>query len=386
MATTNPLMPQDDLEAWGDKPSHGRLLLWLGVLNGLFVGVAISLGAWGGEFYRLADLPVARPFGGLGMSSLLILLVCTLAGWLTVRLRKFWITVPSWVVTAVLITIIIANTSTTLQTTAVWLADRRFWGLPIYPSTEAIPLVTYLLTGLFLTLALFLLSLFQETRLQDIGREFLGGHRPGLVAWLRFILPLLIVAGAGAITSNIFPNPFGTSLGLVNHTIQVARAYEGDLFALGLEEGNNYAGINAVRDQLDGGYTINIGSVNEATGTIVVVAYFESGVWIKCLLVNEQLSFCEDASQPYTAGFAHLLTGEPLPDDCQGCLPRVSAEWTDWLAAQGAHFTDELLMTRQAAEGSYILMRAESGDGRYALECWFNGISPTYLESCEEVD
>jgi len=386
VATNNTLMTQNNLEAWGDEPKHERLLIWLGILNGLFVGVAVILGAWGKEFYRLANLPVARRYDGLGISSLIILLICVLVGWLTVRGRRFWLTVLSWVGTAVLITAIIANTATTLQTTAVWLADRRLWGLPIYPSSEPTPFVAYVLSGLFLLLALFLFALFQDARLQDIGREFLGGQRPGVVAWLRFILPLLIITGAGAITSNIFPNPFGTSLNLVDRAIRVARTYDGDLFALGLEEGTNYAGISAVRDQLDGAYTLSIGTVDTASDTVVVLAYFESGVWIKCRLVNEQLSFCDDASSPYTLGFAHLLTGTPLPDDCQGCLPNVSTEWVDWLATHREQFQGEPIITRQSAEGSYILMRAESEDGRYAITCWFSGISPVNLDTCKEVD
>ncbi|MEZ4643298.1 MAG: hypothetical protein R3E31_11300 [Chloroflexota bacterium] len=68
-------------------------------------------------------------------------------------------------------------------------------------------------------------------RLQEIGREFLGGQHPGIVAWLRFTLPLLLVVAVAAITNNVFPNPFGASLALVDRAIHVARTYEGDLFA-----------------------------------------------------------------------------------------------------------------------------------------------------------
>ncbi|MCA9960613.1 MAG: hypothetical protein KC443_16355, partial [Anaerolineales bacterium] len=152
MATTNPLMKQDNLEAWGDEPAHERLRIWLGILNGLFIGAAVILGAWGPEFYRLADLSVARPYNGLVMSSLLILFVCGLVGWLTAVGRKFWLTLLSWIAAAVILTILIANTATALQTTAIWLADRRFWGFSIYPATTAVPFVTYVFGGLFMML------------------------------------------------------------------------------------------------------------------------------------------------------------------------------------------------------------------------------------------
>ncbi len=384
METTDSVKAPNDLEAWGDQPSHQRKLIRLGILNGLLTGAALALGAWGLEVYRLADLPVAHPYGGILLSSGLLLLICTFLGWLTVRWRKAWFTILVWVGTAVFTTALIESTPTTLQTFSIWLTDTRFWGLPIYPAPVDASLAAYLLGGIFLMLAMLLLSVFQEFRLLSIGREFLGGQRPSFSAWLRFIFPLILVAGVGTITSSMFQNPYGASLKIVNQTIQVARTYEGDLFALGLEEGISYAAINAVRDRLDGPYTLSIGTIDLESDTVIVLAYFDSGAWIKCRLINGQLSFCEDASPPYTIGFTHLLTGTPLPDDCQGCLPRISPELSGWLTARQSSFTQAPIITRQAAAGSFILMRAAAEDGRFAIECWFSGQPRVQVDRCTE--
>ncbi len=385
MEKTDTLKLQKELEAWGDQPAHQRTLIRLGALNGLLTGAALAIGAWGLEVYRLADVPVNLPYGGILVSGVMLLLLCAVIGWLTVRWRKMFLTVLAWVITAVLTTALIESTPTTMQTFAVWLSDRRFWGMPIYPAPVDASLAAYLLSGIFLMLTMLLLGVFQELRLLNIGREFLGGQRPSFMAWLRFVLPLLLVAAVGALTSSMLQNPFGATLKLVNQTIQVARTYEGDLFVLGLEENVNYAAINAVRDQLDGPYTLGIGSIDLETDMVIVMANFDSGAWVKCRLINAQLSFCEDASPPYTIGFMHLLIGTPLPEDCRGCLPRISPELSGWLTARQSQFPEPPIITRQAAEGSFILMRAAAENGRYAIECWFSGQPKVQVDRCEEI-
>lgn len=382
MAPQNPIIRAKNLETWGEQAAHERLLVRLGLLHGLLLGTAVAVGAWGAEYFRLAALPVAQPYGSLALGSGLLLLLCGLVGWLTARWRVAWLTVLGWVATAVLITMIIAHTSSTLQTVALWLADRRFWGMPLFSPPAELTLATYLVSGIFMILALILLSIFQDARLLSIGREFLGGQRPGLFAWVKFLFPLLIAAGAGVITGSMYPNPNGATLQAVQRGIHAARTHEGDLFALGLEEGMNYAAFNPVRDSLTGPYTLSVAAIDQATSTVVVMAFFDSGVWIKCRLLNGQLSFCEDASPPYTVGLAHLLTGTPLPEDCRGCVPIVTPEWSAWLAAQGARFVGAPLITRQAAVGGIILMRAEDENGRAAVACWFSGQPRVQLDRC----
>lgn len=384
MAKTSSLKLPPALEEWGDQPVHQRILIWLGALNGLGTGLALSLGIWGAEIVRLANLPVVRPFGGIIVSGAILLLVSLLVGWLTAGLRKAPITVLAWGSTAVFTTLLIENTPTTMQTLSIWLADSRFWGLPLYPVPTNTSLTASVLSGIFLILAMFLLALFQETRLLSLGREFLGNKYPSLIAWLRFMVPLVMVAGVGALTSTLFSNPYGSSLNIVNQTIQVTRTYPGDLFALGLEDGISYAAINAVRDQLDGPYMLSVSTLDLETGTVIVMATFDNGAWIKCRLVYAQLSFCEDASPPYTTGLAHLLAGTPLPEDCVGCLPRVSPELSVWLSARQSQFSEPLIITRQAAEGSFVLMRAATVDGRDAIECWFSGQPQVKIDRCAE--
>jgi len=49
-----------------------------------------------------------------------------------------------------------------------------------------------------------------------------------------------------------------------------------------------------------------------------------------------------------------------------------------------ADLSGPLRLTRQAQQGSYVLMRAESPSGD-AVECLFHGFSPVTVVGCEAV-
>ena len=53
----------------GIRPVNDRLA----VLNGLMVGLFISLGVWGPQVYSLRNLPVSPKYGSILLSGLLII-------------------------------------------------------------------------------------------------------------------------------------------------------------------------------------------------------------------------------------------------------------------------------------------------------------------------
>jgi hypothetical protein len=128
---------------------------------------------------------------------------------------------------------------------------------------------------------------------------------------------------------------------------------------------------------------LSIVDVNPLTSTVIVGADFEGGGWVYCRVINEQLSFCYDASPPYTGGLRALVTGEPPPEECRGCLLRATDEANTWLVERRARFGDDPAIERVAQQGSHVLMRV-TGDAITA-ECWIEGITPMQLVGCEEV-
>jgi hypothetical protein len=355
--------------------------------NGFLIGVGALLGLWGLQVYALRSLPLAQKYTSVILAAVLVLVLCGFVGWLTARLRQTAVSVLLWLGTAVLITLIATYQPYQINSLAAWLADARFWGLPIYTFAQDFTLLVFfgsLLASLFSMIVFVLFAIFQDLRLQSINQERGGNGRLNRHAWMKLLLPIPLFILIGYITATITANNAWQSIPLVDRVIHTAREYEGDLFALGLEDGINYTAVDSVSDQLTGNYTLARGTVDPQSSTTIVVIDFDSGAWINCRLLNNQLNYCYDASLPYTIGLESLITGKPVVEDCRGCTPGVDAEWANWLAEKGSELGAAPVISRVGQQGDYVIMRVESQDGTRAIQCWFND-TPPQLIRCEDV-
>lgn len=362
-----------------------RLSLRLGLRNGLLIGLALALGAWAPDSILLSTSHVRLVYPSLLLGCLVLLLLGGLGGWLAAWLGRAFAGGLIWLLGAGLMTWTIAHVPYEGRTMTVWLADHRSWGLPIYSFSASVQ-QGMVFAGFFIVLLLTILGLVQNYRLENVGSEMDANGRMSARAWFLLVLPLPLVLGVGLFADNLVSSPVRVAPQLVHEAIRTGRTYPGDLFELSLERSVNYNAISGVRDQMSAGYSLTIGSVDlGAANTIFVVADFDNGAWINCRVVADQLSFCYDASLPYQQGFPALLTTGKTPEDCQQCTIKVNDEQRAWLLARSENFAGSPRVTRLAQWGSYVLMRAESPDGDYAVECLFNGISPVRLERCREV-
>ena len=358
-----------------------------GLLNGLVIGLALVAGAWGLIALSLIQVPVSLLSAGIATAAILIILLCGLAGWLTAKFAKTWVTLVIWLITAFLCVGVMAFQSTWIRTLVVWLADPRFWGRSLYPASRfpdvSRTLIALTFAGFFVYLIIALLAILQDGRLESI-RSALGDSR-----WLsgeaiiRLLLPMPFIVIAGLITIDFIESAEAAkAIPLIHEVIQTGRTYEGDLFELSQQQGVNYSAIRGVRDQLNANYELSLGEVNDSISTSFIVAHFDNGAWINCRVLADQLNFCYDASPPYTLGLSSLLSGDLPPEDCLGCLPGVDEDLAIWLKGQGESFSGPPQVTRLAQRGSHVLMRAESPDGSAAVECWFEGNTRVQLVSC----
>ena len=357
----------------------------IGFLNGLIIGLALAGGAWLIDALRLSRIPVPLQFPSLLLGSLLLIILCTLTGWLTSRWQSSLAVLLAWFTTAILAALIIGYQPYLGRTITIWLADRRFWGLSIFPPPTGLTPGLVIFTGFFVIILLTFLALLQTYRLEGIHRELTPRGRLLPLAWLLLLIPTPFLFGAGYITNDINGDTSAYAIQLVHQAIQVGRTYEGDLFALGLADGVNYSAIRGVREQMSATYTLAVGGIDPDSASTFIIAYFDNGTWVSCRVINDQLSFCADASPPYTSGFAGIIAGDPPPADCVNCRPLVDEQWTAWLQARQPQLGQPVQTIRLAQWGSYVLMQAANSAGTYAINCWFNNFNPANLESCIEV-
>lgn len=364
-----------------ERPGYRRL----GTINGFLIGLALALGAWVAQAISLARLPIRHQHPSLVLGGILLVIVCTVAGWLTSRWARPGLTILLWSLAATLATLIIAFQPSFGRNLVAWLSDSRFWGRQIYPGLSA-PLVPILITGFAIYLVLLILAVIQNYRLEGAQRELKNDGRMSLGSLVILIWPMLFVALAGWTANNITGDKAAHDALLVQEAINTGRTYDGDLFELGAGGSVNYGAISAVREQMSPTYSLLIGSVDSDALTTLVVAHFANGAWITCRVINDQLNFCYDAALPYTTGLANLINGETGDEDCRNCLPQVEEETAAWLHGQRERLGENPTIERLAQMGSHVLMRVTSASEDQAIDCWFSGLSPVKLESCVEAD
>ena len=357
----------------------------LAALNGALIGLCIALGVWGIEVFTLRNLPVTPKYGSIFLAGLLVIGLCGLTGWLTARIARTLVTLLLWLITAVLIAFIISFQPYQLRTLMVWLTNLKFWGLNVYPFSDLsiLSLIGIVVAGFFVSLIIILLAVFQEYRLANLQMEMGDGRWPNGQVWKALLLPMPLVILAAFLTTQIMGGGSWQAVPLVYKAIEVSRAYDGDLFELGRHEGVNYNALKGVKEQLGPDYTLTLSEIDPVSLTTNVVAIFADGGWINCRVVNEQLSFCEDVSPPYTSGLVGLLTGQSEPEDCLDCFPNPEPAAQAWLEEQVGRFGAEPQVIRQAQFGSYVIMTVVSDDETQTAECLFQGVSNVRLVRCE---
>ena len=95
MAATAPvgsLFAGDDTLEPQRRPGYRKLGFW----NGLFIGLALALGSWGLEAWRLTTIPSPQGSTSVLLSGFIVVAVCAFTGWLTARLAQGWLTVLMW--------------------------------------------------------------------------------------------------------------------------------------------------------------------------------------------------------------------------------------------------------------------------------------------------
>ncbi len=363
-----------------------RLSLRLGLWNGSLLGLGLALGVWilDAVFLGLSHVRMVYPSMLLGV--LAVVLLGGLAGWLAAWAVRGWASALIWLGAGVLMVRVIGLVPYQGRSLTVWLADRRAWGLPVYPSSEAVGVGLWM-SGFFVVLILVVLGLMQSYRMEGVTGETDDRGRLGGRGWFLLLVPVPLLAGVGLVADSMVNKPLRVAPQLVSEAIATGRTYEGDLFELGLERGVGYQAISGVREQMSEDYTLSIGSVDlGVSDTVMVVADFDNGAWINCRVVSEQLSFCYDASLPYVQGLPAVIATGEVPADCPYCKFTVSDDWRGWLRDRESLFGGAPNVTRSAQWGSYVLVKAESPDGDYAIECLFEGLAPVRMDRCWEVN
>jgi hypothetical protein len=353
----------------------------LGALAGSLIGLALALGIWGPDAIGLRQSHLVLLYPTLLAGAFTVVLLGSLAGWLAARTARRLAAPAIWLAVTLVVVLIAGHLPYEGRTILAWLADRRFWGLPIYPFDQSAKL-RLIFSGFFAVPLLTILGLLQDYRLEGIYGA-LDAQRLSARAWLLLLLPLPLVFGAGLSTDSFVNAGLRDPVASVAQVIDGGRTYSGDLDELSRSTGINYSSLISVRASLSARYSLMLGDISLGDeNTVIVVAHFDNGAWINCRMLVDRVSFCFDAHLPYIQGLAALLAGQDL-GNCQDCAVQVSDEWRAWLLDHGRRFTAPPQITRLGQWGSYVLMQARDAASGFAVQCLFHGNDTVGIVRCD---
>jgi hypothetical protein len=365
----------------GHSPFWGMAMtfsLRLGLLNGALYGLALAVGVWGGQMLTLLRLPLHMPALLFPLATLILAGIGAVAGGLTAAINRSWAGAPIWALAGYAVVAVIGHTPYEIQSWLIGLLDPRFAGQAIYPYQQAAQARLFV-AGFFLFIALVVLGLLQDYRLDGILSEIGPEGRLRPRGWFLLLAPLPFVVAVGWIADRNVQRPWQIAPAMVAEAIRVGRTYPGDLFDLSRETGFNYNAVKGLTQGMTAHYVLHIAELE--THAVEVTARFDNGYAVHCRvwLDPAQLAFCYPADKPYREGLALLLAGES-PRQCATCFVRATAEWEAWLAAQGQRIGAGPRIVVVQQWGSHVLVRVE---GAGTLECLFGGLNPVTLLRCE---
>lgn len=379
MAEARPFQLDLDSPERHTLPAYRRL----GALNGLLIGLALGLGAWGLEMVRVSRLPLPLAVPTLVLGVMLLMLLGGITGWLSARIAHNVVTVILWVLAGVAVVFVLGYLPFYGRTLVTWLADPRFFGRQVFPYSLGGTISGLILGGIFIILFLAVLGLLQGYRLENLVSETQNRRVPGWRAWLALLLPLPLVFLIAWGTANALVNPAATAAQLTHRAILRAQTFDGDVRDIPPEAGISFLALRPVQDQIEGPFSLGIVDTNVETSIVTIAAHFDNGEWIHCSVINDQFNFCYDAAQVFAGGLRRLITGEPTPENCRTCTLDATDEATAWLAERQAAFGPQPVVEREAQWGNTALLRVV-GEAGFTAECWLQGIAPPVVSTCTE--
>ena len=365
-------------------PSFRRL----GLVYGFLMGLAIAVGFWLPKMLVMSRLPVWFPYGGAIVSGLAVLLLGSLAGWLSSALRRPLFSLLIWLGTAVLICVSLGVLPPVGQNWAVWLADDRFAGLKVVQSPDHLFWWSFVIAGFVMVSVLPLMSILQNTNLVSVHQEVVYGRRLNRQIVFRLLLPTLLAGFLGALFPDLTTSAPRRAVLITDQAIQRVRDYDGELFELSLDTGFNYNALDSVRGQLDGPYTLLVNEVVDEWSSAIITAHFDSGAWVNCRVNITQedatyFSFCFDAGIPFTDGMNHLVYANVPEDSCRRCEVTADATWRTWLQERAGLFDQPPVWERVAQYGRFVIIQATTANNG-SITCQLEGSEVVTLTSCEE--
>jgi len=363
-----------------------KLILKAGVAYGAIFGLSFALFTWGLDSLVLGANGAAQAWIKIWVGLPLVLLVCSLAGWLGALSPNTLVAVAVWAVAGAFLGVISGHVPFEGRNLATWLLEPRLWGEEIYAYNNSAAIRTTLIVIISIVFGFFI-GFVESLAVQWAwDRKKLDG-RLGLGSWfaLCIAIPLAIIP---ALAIN----------GLMNQPLRISQVAVGEVLNAVLKGevdesmGSSYRSFKPFLDYITPNYTTQFVTFSSETGTwysAYVDIAFDNGLVLRCAASGNNVLYCENFNQRLL-GWANDLVhaglyGERLWEDAKVKRLAVDDTVIAWLSAHGDQFSENYVVIRDSQEGGWVFVTVKFDTG-FAMSCRLRQAAPAVIDQCIEAN
>jgi len=266
--------------------SYSRKRTNLGIVYGLIAGFFFSLAAWGMDAIILMRHNISLPFLKFLPALLICVPIAILAGFLTARFEKGWLSFLLWAMLAVLFTYLVINIPIKY---VPWLTSKLVpQYIPVIKFEELTNIGHYWFYGIFAIGLSCILCGILENVLID---QSLAASST-VSAILPFVFCLAIMTGAGFSGDLLMTNHFREPIIVVDTLLQNGATYYNQEIDKQKAREMRLSIVSPLDDLVLQPHSLTIVSADNYLGIIKVLVDFD-GKYALCHVVYSQPTFCE---------------------------------------------------------------------------------------------
>jgi hypothetical protein len=372
-----------------------KLFRSAGAAYGLIFGLSFALIIWGRDAALLASAKTDMAWVKLLLGLPIAVIIASLVGWLASLFSSTAVYIVLWTIAGALLGWVTGRMPFDGGNIAAWLADRRLWGLPVFPYGESAQVRTQLLLliggGIGITVG-FLESL----AVQWAWDRATPRGRMSLQSWIALLVCIPLVLPLATLADDFVYQRVRIPQQRVSET--VALALSGADEATFKQHNLNYFALDAFAEDLSPNYVIHLAGYRDIGGyasTQVDIA-FEDGLVLRCETTEVGMFFspqhriltCMDVSKKYASWMDDLihasLTDERRWLDDPMRTLSVEEDIINWVRSHNDQLSESYQVTRAGQQGDWVFMSARFDTG-FEMVCRFHGTSSIQIDQCEEV-
>ena len=257
----------------------------LGLWYGVTAGFAFAFFAWGMDAISLMRANAAFPWIKFFPGLLICILTGGLAGWLTMRFQKGWLTIPLWFSLAFLFVKLTVWLPIHISPVLIRLLDRQLGDQLVYQTYPEFD--QYFIFGFIATaIAAVICGLLENVLIEQ--SRFSSGK-------IAFMIPLVICFLSFSLVGNSTDTMLNSFLRkpvrVVDNLLQFSLDNSGKEVPTEVARTMHLAALNPIKDIVKNERRLIIQTYDQSLYQMNVLIDFE-GSWAECLTVFDQITVC----------------------------------------------------------------------------------------------